>query len=821
MDTLNFLKYVLKLTKDHNCTIFMLYMIDKRSRVTSIEDLQDYKGDIISCLEIIEELDNKTIPEIEIVKILISIYRIDTEYAHQCMAIYMGGLGKINHEYIKKYPESIEMISNTGTLLEYYFNKTQECKVLYNIISQVDHLPVILLSGDNDNPNFYLSSEVKKSENDEHIGKFQLLSSQIFCFFQNNLLNLKKTFEENDAPLDIFMECLPSIDNFGKQKYEIRRKISINYSIANIPRRYIKISMKDSDQNGFLMGRYMNKDFKVYRDHFMFEEKNEENIADVMIDQICKVIKVKHSQMLRTNMKMSLEFETKENWDQSVIVSMINEHQLIKKIISISELKRTLHKNNVIVVYCLTAKCFFYYDTTNKFKIKISGVKDSNHMNMLIAIMTYFLNIYDKQYQKYYYDSTKLKRKSKVSKNINKNKSIRKEKKIDTLRNKLPELFVYNYSRECHILPIMIESKQDVQKYIEMGRAVIKYPLKGKYKRWYTSPSNDYYVGLKPNRLPNKDLFEYIVVCYTSNHMNRISKETYNYYIGRNYIKLKNSRDINTLKILEDGRKGPISSLLETELNIKGYKRLGTGGSFINCVEYALGIKRSNFMKILNIKKEKGILNVVKQELWNMSDEDIYNNVKDYLYSIDGTIYYRLFEEIYKCNIIIIEIENNGKYKMSIPPYKRYYIWGPCKWDKYIVIVKNTRKLYHNAEIFYELIIYDDDNTASFTKDNPFISKLIEMKASCENVYDNELISRKNVLSQFINDDGKCCLVHTKYGELKRCDIRPLYCPIVNTCKYLSPNSLIKNHIKGKWMSSNNKYKYFPNDSSFISWLKI
>ena len=48
------------------------------------------------------------------------------------------------------------------------------------------------------------------------------------------------------------------------------------------------------------------------------------------------------------------------------------------------------------------------------------------------------------------------------------------------------------------------------------------------YGRYYTSPPG-YFVGLKGDRLSNKDTYKYLVMCYRTNHLERTNSITYKY----------------------------------------------------------------------------------------------------------------------------------------------------------------------------------------------------------------------------------------------------------------------------------------------------
>ena len=245
---------------------------------------------------------------------------------------------------------------------------------------------------------------------------------------------------------------------------------------------------------------------------------------------------------------------------------------------------------------------------------------------------------------------------------------------------------------------------------------------------------------------------------------------------------------------------------MAVEHGLEGYMRLGTGGTFADCIAYALGVDTEKFPKLVRKGIKHGLLNVVRQEMWNKSDEEILDGIgKD----LDGTKYYRLFEEVYNCNILLAEIGHRGKYTISIPSCKGKYLWEPRE-GRYVVVMKNGKKLYEDHLISYELVVKRDKTT--FNKDDPLVIAVVSFKLAHTMRSDVS----KDVHAQYITEHGKCNVVMTKDG-MKKCNSRPLYKPVINP-EVVRERSVIYKHMSDIPLSSTAKHLYFPNNTSFVDW---
>nr|PNR42550.1 hypothetical protein PHYPA_017380 [Physcomitrium patens] len=95
------------------------------------------------------------------------------------------------------------------------------------------------------------------------------------------------------------------------------------------------------------------------------------------------------------------------------------------------------------------------------------------------------------------------------------------------LKEEVPELFVSGYAREYSIKPIIITELEE-KKYKSEGRSTMRYPKDGPYSRVYACDIG-LFLGLRRNGLPNKDMFEFLPCCYTTDHLKRPQSNYYKY----------------------------------------------------------------------------------------------------------------------------------------------------------------------------------------------------------------------------------------------------------------------------------------------------
>lgn len=352
---------------------------------------------------------------------------------------------------------------------------------------------------------------------------------------------------------------------------------------------------------------------------------------------------------------------------------------------------------------------------------------------------------------------------------------------IGALRERLPELFVNNYTRECPVLPIMLSSEEAERQ--RHDRRVILYPLNN--GRYYTAPEG-YFVGLKRNRLANKERFPCLVTCYLQDHMLREGSETHIYYNN------KSSKD-------NSGKKRPLPKSIQDP----SYHRKRSL-SFTSAVESATGVKVGSF---------KWRPYLVKQEMWDKSDDEIMTAVKNG----PGSLVYRYFEEVVGVSIHVVVIKD-GNFEPLVPRHKGHYVWAP-PYPLHVVIFETYKTTYGTHSCSYDYLARKD--VALFDDADPVVSYLTTQKGK-DSVAPPQIPD--GVREQTLDRNGKCAAVTMEDGEHVATYSRPIDVPVTpEPACFLDFHVRKMNDAKREMglfpvdlsKRSNNDVLYFPNDASF------
>ena len=356
---------------------------------------------------------------------------------------------------------------------------------------------------------------------------------------------------------------------------------------------------------------------------------------------------------------------------------------------------------------------------------------------------------------------------------------------IESLRKKLPELFVNNYTRECPVLPVMLSSYEAERQM--QARRVILYPSGGTFSRYYTAPDG-YFVGLKRNRLSNRNLFPCLVTCYLQDHMLRSGSETHRYY-----------NDVRHAS--PDAKKRPLPKSIQDP----NYKRK-RAESFLDALELASGVKVESF---------RWLPQLVKQEMWDVSDDDIMAAATGGTAS--GSLMFRYFEEAVGVSVHVVVIRD-GNFEPLVPRHRGRYVWAP-PYPLHVVVFETHRTTYGERSCSYEFLTRG--NTTLFDDDDPVVSYITKHKGAAS-VPPPSL--PENAIEQTLDRNGKCAAVTTSDGVTVRTYTRPLAVPVTpeTTC-FLDPHVRKMNEAKRDMgliqvdlsKRSNNDVLYFPNDASY------
>ena len=406
---------------------------------------------------------------------------------------------------------------------------------------------------------------------------------------------------------------------------------------------------------------------------------------------------------------------------------------------------------------------------------------------------------------------------------------------IKQLRRELPELFVNNYTRECPILPIMV-SEEETRILRSQGFSVILYPKEdSRYSRYYTAPEG-YYVGLKRNRLSNRNLFPCLVTCYLLDHMKREGSETYKYYSG---VSADAFSDMHKQKLRPVPK--AIALLYSNNHSDTSYYRK-KAVSFISALEQATG------SKIVG-KKHGAFLSeydlplcpqVTRQEMWDKSDNEIMNIIMDSSCYGYGSSLYRYFEEMLKVSIHVVSIRD-GTFEPLIPRHKGVYIWE-APYMEHVVIFETFKTTYGKTSCSYEYLVKVSRPTSGngngnrrnvehhkfHSEDSMIRSILLQKYSESQKPQKAVFPSGVDAKEQLIDNFGKCREITMYDGSKIQTFTRPLTIAVTPepTC-FFDSHIRKMNKIKLEMgvdltdlsKRSTTKIIYFPNDESLWYWM--
>lgn len=542
-----------------------------------------------------------------------------------------------------------------------------------------------------------------------------------------------------------------------------------------------------------------------------------------------------------TSIKFTISGEISTPWNEVVLCELITNCQELSYHLAVSETNGVQTSSRSVTVNILTS-------TWSKTKIsstvryspekKVLFVCRHAKNNLDVIICAYLVNLVCKLYDKHsseiisrYEDmcgwsssSRKLEYAHRFSKTrIN---------TLDQLRSCVPELFVNNYSRECPILPVLIP-EDEAQNLAEAGVRVILYPLPydPKVSRYYTAP-DEYFVGLKKNRLPNRNMFTHLITCYDKDHMLRKSSETYIYYhakksLGEDGSGKSTNKVISSLRSLARDKLGPLPNKLLSVLNIgsREYNRIGvTEGtsSLLGAVLFSMGCGSDlsdEYLSKLREGLDTTYLSVVSQDIPNISLDKAARLLTDARYILEARYFYKYFEDLYGVDIIIIDLHKSAKQwtissetsewvrakdnlavehyqhddNASLTPWTGIWVpnHGKYLWQrgyqKGMIIFRNQTRLYQEIRVSYEPVVRSDGETL-FGMDDELYRAIINHKQDMirqpvcppswfipERMSISDMVSSGKLLSQYINEDGICAVLEFSDGTLVESCCPPIW----------------------------------------------
>jgi hypothetical protein len=452
--------------------------------------------------------------------------------------------------------------------------------------------------------------------------------------------------------------------------------------------------------------------------------------------------------------------------------------------------------------------------------VKVKRATNLNVINEFITIFTRLLRIYqddedeiEKIYKYYIPEQTET--------GLEETKEPKKVK-TNMLKDLLP---VLKYSRKCQgkSKPIVIQeneiefwkNKTFIKEGEQKQRQILPFPADTDNPVYLVCPNDEKpYPGIQPNTdASSSELFPYLPCCFTTDHMAPGSKKLYATYYGEKKIKkkVKISKTTHKIKLptkaLEFNRIGFIPPILNKALKLykpdsKEFTRIGVvegPNSLLDCV--LLAIEDINYKQKTTINdKIEYVKNIrltmanevnpalLKQELFEYSDQQIMENLRNVDLYLDPSLYYRAVEETFNVNIYVFvpDETDDSQGNMEIPKHKLFYSRPPRYNRKTILIYKNKGSevdglLYPQCELIQE---EEEKSNKEIRLFNSNMSQL------CHNIFittnktisytyndkDNEILKEENMYSQFnfnditnnkaiaqfIDNYGKCRALYLK-----------------------------------------------------------
>lgn len=327
--------------------------------------------------------------------------------------------------------------------------------------------------------------------------------------------------------------------------------------------------------------------------------------------------------------------------------------------------------------------------------------------------------------------------------------------KINQLKDLAPDLFIEGYARKCQrsyqVTPVPPNEVIDLGdgNYVWkdhtflrgttiLERQVMAFPPKN--PRFYFACLSDTnpYPGVKENKIAeNRHIYPYIPCCFAKNQMDPNANSKYNeYYRGRKKEIVQSARIINKIKtdrILDPGKIGFIPKSIndflrrysEEVVEIVRYGVPRSLNSLIHCVCVALD--NPDYLSRPIDQRENYVMEVrqhilatinpslLKQELYDYTDEEIYLQLSDTLIFFDPKLYYRAVEETFDINLYVfapLDDPSGSLGKIDLPRFKLFHV-RPYRPDRQTVLIFEHYGAgsdivgYPQCEL---IIDYDEDN---------------------------------------------------------------------------------------------------------------
>lgn len=436
----------------------------------------------------------------------------------------------------------------------------------------------------------------------------------------------------------------------------------------------------------------------------------------------------------------------------------------------------------------------------------------------LISYYTKNKETVEKEYLKIF-PNLKFSKFKEVKRTLYQKKSSKKGKvKRELLKFYAPDVFITGSPRLCQKgrQPIILENEDDVKNFTDQqftykdkirNREVLRFPRDNPIYNFGCEDNKSPFIGVKKSNLSNNNIFPYIPCCFEKPQMDPDVKSAYHDYYSEaeRLTNIKSKHILITDKLADFDSFGYVNRKLENLFEkyvsssmLLRYGVVRSNNSFLHCVLTA--INDTNYMSILKqderelyVKDIKLLIfndihyTLGKQEMYDYTENEIYELVLSDTKFLDPKLIFRYIEEYFGINIFIFKYKrsiatNDIETKLEIPRHKLFHSRYVDPNRKSVIILKNSEKINDNLITNCELLViskYTDINEAITIFDDSITSYMIELTKYINKTkiwgFDNsnltllddnfiylnfELsVSEKediSYVSQFIDDNGKC-----------------------------------------------------------------
>lgn len=437
-------------------------------------------------------------------------------------------------------------------------------------------------------------------------------------------------------------------------------------------------------------------------------------------------------------------------------------------------------------------------------------------------------------------------------------KAVSKPKKVSgsniaQMRELAPDLIIKEYARRCmcNRQPIIISyeeipqfmAQQVILNGIAYPRQVLPFPPHD--PKWYfVCPKEEWpFPGLRMNNLENAAKYPFIPCCFKKNEMDPKANSWYNqvYHGVPKKTTAKNARATHVFKkdkLLGPGRTGMVSVAISDLLKLynpsqRDFFRVGivySANSLIHCIFDAF--KDANYIRLLSSEeREAYVIQVrkwvaqqikeypalVKQELYDFSDDEIYQIINNENIFLDPSMVYHVFEVLFNVNIFVFNAPQNSDQfgKLEIPRHK-YFHTHPQRLGKPTLIIfkywgtEVDRLTYPQCEYIAEKTIPDTGSIKTLFDDEMYkllhktmmntyeaITWSIDPRnftpVARKNIFYSfnifEIFAEQTIIGQYLDTYGKCrgILIEYQGNQIS------VFCPPTQPEKYKQINQKLTN----------------------------